>query len=240
MPERLARRLFVMLIIAVGLAAVVVGCSTETRYRIKTIIFTGVPPLHEEQSQAGGEQPEQAQTASAEQLARQQQDREALISPYWQHGPFAARECGLCHSLGQSKSFLGNREDTSQAPSRASPVSEPSRLIMPPQQLCISCHARHGAAFARERGLKQHHPAASGACTQCHNPHQSLRRYMLLGADNRELCGGCHEPAALSPAHGAASGQDCIACHNAHVGLKDRLLRADARELILLYGRRND
>ncbi|MFQ5548702.1 MAG: cytochrome c3 family protein [Woeseia sp.] len=238
--RRPPRRSLVMLIFGLALASVVVGCSTEARHRIKNIIFTGVPPLHEEQSRDGPEQPESAQVANAEQMARQQQHREALVSPYWQHGPYAAGECGLCHSLDQSTSFLGNRDDASQAPTRRQSGSVSSRLNMPTQQLCISCHAQHSAAFARERGLKQHLPAAIGACTHCHNPHQSLRQYMLLGADNRELCTGCHNPETLPPVHSGTSGQDCLACHNAHVGVKGRLFRFDVPELTLLYGRGDD
>ena len=233
-PEWVTRRLLVMFTLA--LACVVVGCSTEARYRIKTIVFTGVPPLHGEQPKDGGAPPEPQQTANAEQMARQQQHREASISRYWQHGPYAAGECGRCHNLGQSKSFLGHRDAQSQGPSSANSVSATSRLTLPLSQLCVTCHTQHGVAFARDSDLQQHLPAATGACTACHSPHQSLRRYMLLWTDNRELCGGCHNPMTLTQVHAVNPEQDCIGCHNAHVGVTSKLLRSDAQELTLLYG----
>lgn len=229
-------RLLVMFTLGVALAGVVVGCSTEARYRIKTVVFTGVPPLHGEKPTDEGGPPDPQQTANAEQMARQQQHREASISRYWQHGPFAAGECGRCHSLDQSRSFRGNRDATSQEPSSANPVSASSRLTLPTPQLCISCHTQHGVAFARDSGLQQHLPAAAGACTACHSPHQSLRRYMLLRTDNRELCGSCHNPMTLTQVHAVNPEQDCIGCHNAHVGVTSKLLRSDAQELTLLYG----
>ncbi len=240
MPDRPVRRLLLMLTLAVAIIGVVVGCSTEARHKIKTVVFTGVPPLQEEQATDGTEQAQEPQTAATEQMARQQQHREALVSPYWQHGPFAAGECGRCHSLGQSKSFLGNRDTTNEAPPAGTTESASSRLTMPPQQLCITCHTQHGATFARDRGLQQHLPVAAGLCTGCHDPHQSLRQYMLLGADNLELCSGCHNPVTLSPVHTEKPKQDCIDCHNAHVGVTSKLLGSDARELTLLYGGGND
>lgn len=231
-PGCTMRRLLVVFTLAFAL----VGCSTEARYRIKTVIFTGVPPPQGESSTDEGATAEAQPTADAEQMARQQRHREATINRYWQHGPYAAGECGRCHSLVQSKSFLGNRDATSQGPASASPVSASSRLALPPSQLCVSCHTQHGADFARGSGLKQHLPAAAGACTTCHNPHQSLRRFMLLKADNRELCGGCHSSTTLTQIHDANAEQDCISCHNAHVGVTSKQLRSDAEELSLLYG----
>ena len=238
--HHLARRLLQTLMLAIAIFCVAVGCSSEARYRFKTIVFTGVPPPHDEQAADGAEQGQAPRSAAEEQMARQQEYREALISRYWQHGPFAAGECGRCHSLSQSQSFLGNRDATSQAPSTVPSVSATSRLTMPKQQLCISCHSQHGAEFARTRGLHQHPPAATGDCTGCHSPHQSLRQYMLLRTNNYELCGGCHGPETLTPVHVENSQQDCINCHNAHVGTTSKLLRADTQELKLLYGGGNE
>jgi predicted CXXCH cytochrome family protein len=137
-------------------------------------------------------------------------------------------------------SFFGTPAAATQEPPPDTSVSAPSRLTIPPQQLCVSCHVQHGDAYARGRGLQQHAPAAAGECTGCHNPHQALRRYMLLGADNRELCAGCHEPTSLSTVHATDPTQDCIECHNAHAGVTGKLLRSDAPELSLLYDGRED
>ena len=233
--HRPVRRLLVVVMLAFAFVAIVVGCSTEARYRIKTVIFTGVPPLHEETVAGGIEQAETPQTAADIQMAKQKRHRDALVSRFWQHGPFAAGECGRCHSLGQSKSFTGNRDIAGQAASPMGSISASSRLIMPKQELCISCHERHGATFANTRNLQQHPQVAQGLCTGCHNPHQSLRRYMLVKTSNIELCGGCHSPDSLSSVHAAEPERDCITCHNAHVGITNKLLSSDAQELALLY-----
>jgi predicted CXXCH cytochrome family protein len=238
--QRSARQLLVVLLACIAITSIVAGCSAATRYRIKTIVFTGVPPLHGEESAAQTEQGETQGTDATEQMIRQQQHREALVSRYWQHGPFAAGECERCHSLGESTSFLGNRNAINDVTAPVASASSPSRLLMPPERLCVSCHTQHGTIFARDRDLQQHPLAAAGECTRCHNPHQSLRRYMLLRTDNRELCGSCHDPGTLSSVHSDDPERDCISCHNAHVGTKSNLLRSDAQELTILYGRRID
>ena len=68
MPQRSSRQLLVVLILAIAITSVVVGCSTATRHRIKTIVFTGVPPLHGEASAEQTEQGETPKTAAAEQM----------------------------------------------------------------------------------------------------------------------------------------------------------------------------
>lgn len=224
-----------VLLLVIFTAGAVASCSADARYRLKTIIFTGVPPLEEEGAPDEVGTTDQ-QAVNADQLARQQAHRDALIPRYWQHGPFAAGECERCHSLGQSTSFLGERSAASSSAASATTTLAPSRLTMPRQQLCFTCHTQFSSSRAATHGLAQHQPVAEGECTGCHNPHQSLRQYMLLKADNRELCAGCHEPTALSAAHIATPERDCIDCHNAHVGMTPKLLRSDARELRLLYG----
>ena len=59
---------------------------------------------------------------------------------------------------------------------------------------------------------------------------------MLLGADNRELCGRCHDPNSqeMSQAHDNVK-TDCLECHNAHVGTSTLLLKEKDNELALLY-----
>jgi predicted CXXCH cytochrome family protein len=230
------RRLLVLLVVIVVFLGIAVGCSTQARYKFKTVIFTGVPPLHEEQATGEPQPAQDPRTAAAERAAKEQQRRESLLPRYWQHGPFAAGECGRCHSLAQSKSFSGNAAAASGSSSSINTVSASSRLTMPKQQLCTSCHSQHGSDFARAKGLRQHPPSADGLCTGCHSPHQSLRRYMLLKADNVELCSDCHSSDTLTATHTVNPQQDCVECHNPHAGRSDHLLRSEAEEISLLYG----
>jgi predicted CXXCH cytochrome family protein len=235
-----SRRWLVLLAVAAIFLGIAVGCSTEARYKLKTTIFTGVPPLHEEQATGESGAAQEPRLTAAERAAKEQQRRESFLPRYWQHGPFAAGECGRCHSLAQSKSFSGNAAAASRSAPSINTVSASSRLTMPKQQLCASCHSQHSTGFAQGRGLIQHAPSADGLCTGCHSPHQSLRRYMLLKADNIELCSGCHSPDALTAVHTANSQQDCVECHNAHVGKSNHLLRSEAEEFALLYGDSDD
>jgi len=234
------RRWLVLLAVFAVFLGIAVGCSTGARYKLKTVIFTGVPPLNEEQATGEPQPARDPRVVAAERAAKEQQRRESFLPQFWQHGPFAAGECGRCHGLAQSKSFSGNAAAASGSSTSVNTVSASSRLTMPKEQLCASCHSQHSSDFAQGRGLQQHPPSADGLCTGCHSPHQSLRRYMLLKADNIELCSGCHSPDTLTAAHAANPQQDCVECHNAHVATSDHLLKSEAGEIALLYGDSDD
>ncbi|MCK5382349.1 MAG: hypothetical protein KAJ65_01215, partial [Gammaproteobacteria bacterium] len=69
-------------------------------------------------------------------------------------------------------------------------------------------------------------------CTSCHSPHKSKRQYMLLKADNVELCTQCHSnnDLQMTVEHKQDPAADCIACHNPHVGKSQFLLKAEYDE----------
>lgn len=229
------RGVVLLLVLACMTILVLNGCSAQSRYRIKTVIFTGVPPL----GQAPAEQEAEAapQVANADQLEKQRRHRDAMVSKFWTHGPFAAGECERCHAVAQSTSFGAYADTTMAMAGPAGLSSASSRLSVKSSRLCTTCHGQHDRAAVRARRLNHHRPAATGRCMACHDPHQSLRQYMLRGADDIELCGQCHELPIPDPTHMDAQDQDCTSCHNAHVSAEPALLKSERSELRLLYDR---
>ena len=84
-----------------------------------------------------------------------------------------------------------------------------------------------------DAGRAKHEPAAAGACTACHSPHQTALEGLLL-AKGPDLFLGCHR--ALKSAmdggevHSPAAG-DCLLCHQPHASAENRLMVRPAREL---------
>ncbi len=67
------------------------------------------------------------------------------------HGPVAVHDCLVCHKETDKHRF--------------SPINVAS--------LCYACHDRLYTAV--------HEAAHEGNCTKCHSPHQSPKKFMLIG-----------------------------------------------------------
>lgn len=115
------------------------------------------------------------------------------------HPPFVLRQCLECHDAAQRMQARVDLLDS-----------------------CSSCHSRY---FSDEVG---HAPVAEGLCSECHEMHQSDKRY-LLKMSTFDLCIECHdEPEDLTePAHSGPDVQRCTACHDPHFGT-GVLLRPDS------------
>ncbi len=149
----------------------------------------------------------------------------------WSHGPYAAGECNRCHALSASLG-LGKRGG-SKRKATVNMSSVGGRLLAPAEELCLGCHDTKSVEVADQRNLRLHGPVASGLCIGCHNPHQSARRYMLLGKNTVELCTQCHDKDGLkqrTAAHAKAPDPDCLACHNPHMGRTAMILKAEYNE----------
>ncbi len=223
MPANTLALIFVFCAIAVW----TVGCSSAGRHRLKTIFFTGVPS---EQADEGAEADPTTERIAAASLTQERRAR-LRVSEFWVHGPYGSGDCGLCHALSQSKRFRSF--GASNGSSSGTEIAAGARLIMSPAALCRSCHTTHDNEVAESRGLWLHAPVATGRCIACHSPHQSRRRYLLVGNDNASLCGQCHGPSAVARSHELAdpSVVDCLECHNPHFGATSVMLRADYDEL---------
>ncbi|HKZ46467.1 MAG TPA: cytochrome c3 family protein, partial [Thermodesulfobacteriota bacterium] len=72
----------------------------------------------------------------------------------------------------------------------------------------------------------RHSPVADGRCTECHSPHKSKLKTLLL-ADSPELCRTCHsslkEKMDKEKMHPPAE-SNCLTCHKPHFSSEERLL----------------
>lgn len=224
-PARHIRVWTCLLTAALGLAS---GCSIETRHKMLTFFFTGVPAPGEEQTK-GKQAPIPAETA----LARKQMRRELFQEPaFFVHGPYGAAQCDKCHTVAASKPFRAEATGATKAAAAPERKSIGPRLAVPLKELCLTCHGDKASTVAQAQGLWMHGPVANGWCVACHSPHRAARQYMLLGKNTVELCNGCHRrPDLLQTAvHQKAPEADCLSCHNPHAGKNALLLRAEHDE----------
>ncbi|MEN8250878.1 MAG: cytochrome c3 family protein [Bacteroidota bacterium] len=105
------------------------------------------------------------------------------------HQPYLKKQCASCHNQGQ----MGSMNSTQPA-------------------LCYQCHTNLETAHQYEHG-----PAASGFCTECHDPHKSKNDHLLqrIGED---LCYRCHNATQVSESlfHNILEETTCTSCHHAH------------------------
>ena len=124
------------------------------------------------------------------------QGHKAVSAAYYQHAPYAAKECSSCHDRNKT-----------------------NNLIVPKDQLCFTCHD-----FPMDKKYV-HGPLASGGCLLCHNPHASPNPYLLVSASTT-FCFSCHDREAIpkDEPHMRADVQ-CTDCHDAHMSDKKYLLK---------------
>jgi predicted CXXCH cytochrome family protein len=122
--------------------------------------------------------------------------------PEFSHGPFAKRECTVCH---------------------AEPVEGKVRLVAADiEELCYSCHED---VQKRIENAKYRHQVISedksliknrSSCLECHDAHATNQKN-LLKKPEQALCSGCHIKLTADKkyVHEAVS-VSCIFCHDAH------------------------
>ena len=214
--------------VAIAVTGAVSSCSHAGRHKALTILFTGVPPLEEEGSEAEDSDSDEISAAPA--AGQEEAPENRRVSPFWVHRPYRARECTKCHLVGS----VGRESDASGPIRRGGPPSVGLEMTAPEDELCATCHTTKTEGFAESRGLEIHMPVAAGLCTECHHPHQSRRRYMLLGNDNTALCAECHEPHDLQrmDTESEEPGVGCVSCHNPHLGKTPLMLRSEFSERV--------
>ncbi len=107
-----------ILLLAAGLAAGLAGCLPETRFRLASFLFDGVPP-RQAKPQAAEKPPPPAPEAQAQVAQTQAAQAPAAPPAFYVHAPYAAGQCAACHDAQQ-----------------------PGRLVKQGMDLCLSCHLR--------------------------------------------------------------------------------------------------
>ncbi|MCY2929231.1 MAG: hypothetical protein NTV86_06990 [Planctomycetota bacterium] len=191
------------------------GCSDpDTRYRVLSFFFDGVPRPGEAPRPRGGPRRgigrDHVEDLVASTRPTSGPAAGALAeAPLVYHPPYRdPRQCKGCHDPSQS-------------------------FGKPTSEVCRKCHARH---YDQQWDDWTHGPVALGQCALCHVSHTS--RYAgLLTAPMPDLCFGCHDAGRTlaRPYHATADTQSCTTCHDPHFAGNRRLLLDS-----VAYGRRSN
>ncbi len=127
------------------------------------------------------------------------------------HPSYVKGQCGACHTTKNGES---------------------ADLKMEMPELCYSCHTNY------EKNDFIHGPVGAGACTLCHNPHESKNPKLLTSNSVNELCTSCH----ANKGDMLNSGENihppvqdsCINCHDAHGEKHLYQLKADRKKDLCL------
>ena len=136
-------------------------------------------------------------------------------------------------SLSESDAAQVGSSSTTADPSTSSSKSikaTDSGLIMPETELCWTCHGSMGAKLGDEF---PHEPFAAGRCTNCHNPHASKYKSLLLMAP-QDLCFTCHPMVGeldRMQTHPPAKEGRCLECHDPHASNYQGMLVSSQRVL---------
>lgn len=112
----------------------------------------------------------------------------------------------------------------------ANEKGETSELILPETELCWMCHGNLGPQLQM---AYEHAPFEKGYCTNCHDPHASDFRVLLV-QDERDLCVTCHPigpELAREQVHPPFGGRYCTNCHHPHASDYKGVLVDNQRDL---------
>ena len=231
MRPRLNKAPFFPLLL-IALILVGSGCDPQTKHRVLTVFFTGVPPLEEERRTEEKTTPEQPAKTTAG--STPQDVRPAPKVTVYAHPFYAGKRCDACHATGASLGFTPSGSRGSGSIFGGTSAASPARLRLSPKKLCIKCHRRVSRLEVSAKGLWLHTPAAKGDCLACHDPHQSPNPYMLRKKSDR-LCVKCHlENVVMNAKSHSQLNLDltnCLGCHTPHIGVDKRMLTRDYQEL---------
>ncbi len=159
------------------------GCGVQTRYKVLSFFFDGVPNPEEKSRQLA------ADAAKAGQSAKETTQQKGS-----EHGPYASKQCNECHQRATNTLVLPIEElcfkchaldmkkKYAHGPAASGgcrvchvPHSSSYRflLVSEPEKFCFYCHDEK--MITR---LEVHQGIDTG-CTTCHDPHSSDNQHLL-------------------------------------------------------------
>lgn len=158
------------------------GCAPQTRYKVLSFFFDGVP------------NPEMI-AKKQEALKKEDVMSRARAVTYRMHGPYASRHCEGCHTPGSNVLRLPRNKLCF----RCHTLDLSKKYVHGPVAAggCLMCHDPHGSAYPyfliadpatfclhchnRKDIMKNkaHKEIEGKQCTQCHDAHSSNKKYML-------------------------------------------------------------
>ena len=112
------------------------------------------------------------------------------------HPPYKERACNKCHT-----------------------AEAPGKTTFSQDEICYTCHTDFQKKYSFVHG-----PVAGGFCTECHAPHFSGNKKLLVRT-GQELCLNCHTKNLImkNEVHADIGKDNCTECHNPHGG-SDRFI----------------
>ena len=143
--------------------AVTVSCDTpRSRREWLALFFDGVPMPAEPGKTGPAKEP--AKPGAGEAVAASEVPVVKAVPRTGIHPPYVDNNCSGCHAQDMSQGLKGKVID-----------------------VCFSCHSN----FVSQAKVK-HSPAEEGQCLECHAPHESPYRYLLVKR-GMALCLQCHD-----------------------------------------------
>jgi DmsE family decaheme c-type cytochrome len=145
---------------------------------------------------------------------------------FWDAGKHRKNDvaCSDCHKA-HGNPGLGASVALSRPNPTVAPYQTTARELA--YETCISCHKP-----IRGQLLKpSHHPIIEGkiGCSDCHNPHGALSKFMVKAESIPQLCTSCHAEKRGPFVWGHPPVEEnCLTCHNPHGSNHARLLSEKA------------
>ncbi len=187
------KRILVFLLTGLTILLLHLACSHQSRHKVLTTLFDGVPPDSAAADSTGGKNGKADSLANADKTPAEKPD-----SPqYFYHAPYAEKSCGSCHDMQQAAALIESppelcyycHTDFSEEFEVLHMVVEagecsgchnphlseyPALLTRGGQQVCLACHDSE-SLFSGET----HAEIGEMACWECHNPHGGADEYMF-------------------------------------------------------------
>ncbi|UCE59652.1 MAG: hypothetical protein JSU63_19685 [Phycisphaerales bacterium] len=179
-----ARRACIAPVLLTALSVLVLSCTANTRYRILTFFFTGVP----EPGAVQVAEEVSAPTSQKELAEAKRRWRTARSRKLYNHLPYAQRRCSECHDISSGKLIRSAREGLCHVCHRG--FGDDLQYLHGPVAVneCVFCHHPHGSE----------HPAmlytdAKSLCLRCHRI-DDLGTEVCRDPNGERPCNDCHNP----------------------------------------------